>query len=76
MSLSVVQDPLADPWIVPIIQGYVQIERCISIYDDDLDTVEPDIGVANGNGMVPLNKKEIAYKLCLISRRSRHRAGN
>ncbi|KAL0276635.1 UNVERIFIED_CONTAM: hypothetical protein PYX00_004166 [Menopon gallinae] len=56
-------NPLYDPWILPVIQGYVQIEDCKIESGCDIrgnDTLEP---------------KYENFKLILISRRSRHRAG-
>lgn len=62
------QDPLADIWIVPIIQGYVHIQMCQLTFEDqysnlhDMHTDSPAY-------------QAIEYKLCLVSRRSRYRAG-
>uniref|UniRef100_A0A2P2I941 Phosphatidylinositide phosphatase SAC2-like n=1 Tax=Hirondellea gigas TaxID=1518452 RepID=A0A2P2I941_9CRUS len=52
----------ADAWVVPVIQGFVQIEPV------PLDT--PDTNTEKHNAM-----PGDFYSLCLISRRSRHRAG-
>ncbi|GJQ85005.1 hypothetical protein Trydic_g3667 [Trypoxylus dichotomus] len=55
-------NPLCDPWILPIIQGYIQIEDCKVEIENDLRSVkdEPHYEV---------------FKLCILSRRSRFRAG-
>jgi len=56
---------------VPIIQGYVHIaELPVTFDDDDLD---PVMTSDNGQQMHVLD--ELKFKLCLISRRSRYRAG-
>ena len=60
---------MADTWIVPIIQGYVQIETCYLMFDDEVSLyngTEDDGGGGVGG---------VEYKICLVSRRSRHRAG-
>ncbi|CAG9818977.1 unnamed protein product [Phaedon cochleariae] len=54
-------NPLFDPWIMPIIQGYVQIEDC---------KVEMDRNMIDSEA-----KQYEIFKLCIISRRSRFRAG-
>jgi len=64
------QSELARPWLVPIIQGYVHIAELPVIFDDDLDSVMTS---DNDHQMHMLD--ELKFKLCLISRRSRYRAG-
>ncbi|KAI4462332.1 phosphatidylinositide phosphatase sac1 [Holotrichia oblita] len=54
-------NPLCDPWILPIIQGYIQIEDCKVNIDDLRDTKS--------------SPKYEVFKLCILSRRSRFRAG-
>ncbi|XP_050310278.1 phosphatidylinositide phosphatase SAC2 isoform X2 [Anthonomus grandis grandis] len=56
------QNPLCDPWILPIIQGYIQISEC---------TVE----VGPYIGMDDKDKQYEIFTLCILSRRSRFRAG-
>ncbi|XP_070539882.1 phosphatidylinositide phosphatase SAC2-like isoform X2 [Ptychodera flava] len=56
----------ADHWIVPIIQGYVQIEQCKLDFTEDKTTPEEEL---------PFFKEPLDFTLTLISRRSRHRAG-
>lgn len=54
------QNPLCDPWILPVIQGYIQIEDCrVEVF--------PDVPGMENNFEV--------FKLCILSRRSRFRAG-
>ncbi|CAH1115746.1 unnamed protein product [Psylliodes chrysocephalus] len=55
------ENPLCDSWILPIIQGFIQIEECKVDMDRDLVDVN--------------DKNYDTFKLCLISRRSRYRAG-
>ncbi|XP_049823594.1 phosphatidylinositide phosphatase SAC2 isoform X2 [Aethina tumida] len=53
-------NPLCDPWILPVIQGYIQIEDCrVEVF--------PDVPGMENNFEV--------FKLCILSRRSRFRAG-
>ena len=57
---------------MPIIQGYVYITELPVTFDDD-DT-DPVMTPVNGHQTHELT--ELKFKLCLISRRSRYRAGN
>ncbi|XP_047127352.1 phosphatidylinositide phosphatase SAC2 isoform X1 [Hydra vulgaris] len=77
-------NPLAVPWVVPVIQGFVQIQRCyISSTDfsfgngenqDGSSDEEEDVtdGIRCHTGQ---NLKDDEYDLIVISRRSRFRAG-
>ncbi|XP_065155717.1 phosphatidylinositide phosphatase SAC2 isoform X2 [Atheta coriaria] len=56
------ESPLVDPWIMPIIQGYIQIEECKVELDQDI------------KGVKTSPKIEI-FKISIVSRRSRFRAG-
>lgn len=58
-----ISDPLADAWVLPIIQGFVQIEHC---------HVEVGFDVIGNSSVTP--KYEV-FTLSLLSRRSRFRAG-
>ncbi|KAJ9598474.1 hypothetical protein L9F63_010843, partial [Diploptera punctata] len=62
-DIMALDNPLADPWIVPIIQGYVQIEHC---------KVEIGFDPAINEALEPRYEM---FTLSLISRRSRFRAG-
>jgi hypothetical protein len=69
------KDALADPWIVPIIQGYVQIEMCSLEYDME-DAMSDNSNRRSPSPAPPSTPKDpIEYKISLISRRSRYRAG-
>ncbi|XP_075229040.1 phosphatidylinositide phosphatase spermathreecae isoform X2 [Lycorma delicatula] len=57
-------NPLADAWILPIIQGFVQIESC-----------KVDIGFDFVGDSCSFAPKYEVFTLALFSRRSRHRAG-
>ena len=68
---------LTDNWIVPIIQGYVKIERCF------IDLTDPSTITADCKSLedvrIPLDQQLLvnqeSYLMILISRRSRFRAG-
>ena len=66
------KEELSRPWLVPVIQGYVQIEVCPVTFDDDeLDPVSmTDMEMRPSNDIYKLT-----FKMCVISRRSRYRAG-
>eukprot|EP00058_Branchiostoma_floridae_P024968 XP_002610458.1 hypothetical protein BRAFLDRAFT_85597 [Branchiostoma floridae] len=60
------EDPLSDRWIVPIIQGYVQMERFqVMLGEEDMPSDEGMEMTSEGRN----------FTITLISRRSRHRAG-
>ncbi|XP_066277216.1 phosphatidylinositide phosphatase SAC2-like isoform X2 [Branchiostoma lanceolatum] len=60
------EDPLSDRWIVPIIQGYVQMERFqVMLGEEDMPSDEGMEMMSEGRN----------FTITLISRRSRHRAG-
>ena len=68
------QNPLADPWIVPVIQGYVHIQMCRLTFEDQYSSMhEPQSQQQQQHDHSAYEPVE--YKLCLVSRRSRHRAG-
>uniref|UniRef100_T1JHY8 SAC domain-containing protein n=1 Tax=Strigamia maritima TaxID=126957 RepID=T1JHY8_STRMM len=56
---------LADHWIIPVIQGFVQIETCSLDFDQK----------TSQELMWNIEKHPCEYKIILISRRSRDRAG-
>lgn len=69
------QTELADPWIIPVIQGFVQIEQCWIDSIDDVDTLSAEgtrFFSPPANPQISPGKN---YTMILISRRSRHRAG-
>ncbi|KAJ8983827.1 hypothetical protein NQ317_008953 [Molorchus minor] len=54
-------NPFCDPWILPIIQGYIQIEDCkVEVGRELLDSSDKSYEI---------------FTLCILSRRSRFRAG-
>ncbi|XP_054278972.1 phosphatidylinositide phosphatase SAC2 [Macrosteles quadrilineatus] len=61
-EILLLNDPLAEGWVLPVVQGFMQIEQChVEVgFDLDKDTVLP--------------KYEV-FTLSLLSRRSRYRAG-
>ncbi|XP_044259683.1 phosphatidylinositide phosphatase SAC2 isoform X2 [Tribolium madens] len=60
-DLIELNNPLCDPWILPIIQGYIQIENC---------RVDLPKEFQSNTG-----KNYEIFTLCILSRRSRFRAG-
>ncbi|XP_060529101.1 phosphatidylinositide phosphatase SAC2 isoform X2 [Cylas formicarius] len=60
-SILDTENNLCDPWILPIIQGYIQIEDC-----------KVELGPFVGE---PVEKQFEIFSLCILSRRSRFRAG-
>lgn len=69
------QVELADPWIIPIIQGFVQIEQC---WIDSIDEAD-SLSAEGAKFFSPPPNPQISpgknYTMILISRRSQHRAG-
>lgn len=59
---------------MPIVQGYVQIENC-QVNLNDPDDVWESLGTRSPSPVPPAAQELIEYKISLISRRSRHRAG-
>lgn len=66
------EEKLYSHWIIPVIQGYVQMENCVLDFTQSSTSsqdLSPDYG--NSRYLDPLE-----YQLGIISRRSIHRAGN
>lgn len=64
-------EKLYSHWIIPVIQGYVQMENCVLDFTQSSTStldLSPDYG--NSRHLEPLE-----YQLGIISRRSIHRAG-
>nr|XP_054766255.1 phosphatidylinositide phosphatase SAC2-like [Lytechinus pictus] len=59
---------LAKPWIIPIVQGCVQIRECRM-------TFAPEEGAQSGGSGADSDDSDIRFNLMLISRRSKFRAG-
>ncbi|XP_071090105.1 LOW QUALITY PROTEIN: phosphatidylinositide phosphatase SAC2-like [Haliotis cracherodii] len=66
------EDAQADPWILPIIQGFVQMERCRMDFDENKKKVSSDSVTDFGNTKYI---EPLGYDIYIVSRRSRHRAG-
>ncbi|CAM1296239.1 INPP5F (predicted) [Pycnogonum litorale] len=67
------ENQACDYWILPIIQGYVQVNKC-HIDSATLDHISYEENTTN-SGVLPMSTKLHTYKMILISRRSRLRAG-
>lgn len=66
--------PEADFWVIPIIQGFVQIEELVVNYNEtsDEDRSSPDTPPQEVTCVDDIHPR---FTVALISRRSRHRAG-
>ena len=74
-------------WIIPIIQGHFEVERCsVDIVDGfsavQQSTDDEDLSSDEEDGFTPVkdfvtgqNLKENEYDIVLVSRRSKYRAG-
>ncbi|XP_067657111.1 phosphatidylinositide phosphatase SAC2-like isoform X2 [Haliotis asinina] len=71
-ELMETEDLQADPWILPIIQGFVQMERCKMDFDENKKKMSSDSVTDFGNTKYI---EPLGYDICIVSRRSRHRAG-
>ncbi|KAK3770036.1 hypothetical protein RRG08_043196 [Elysia crispata] len=67
-------DPLADHWLLPIVQGYVQMETCLMDFEEDKTAADMsssgEFSPSSGPKLDPLS-----YNISIVSRRSCHRAG-
>ncbi|XP_029188502.2 phosphatidylinositide phosphatase SAC2-like [Acropora millepora] len=61
------EDPVANRWVIPIIQGYCKIAHCVNTFEEDDGDEDEDKKV------VPFPPEE--FDLVLVSRRSLNRAG-
>ncbi|KAG9341006.1 hypothetical protein JZ751_019759 [Albula glossodonta] len=68
------QDPQVDFWVIPIIQGFVQIEELVVNYNEgsDEEKSSPDTPLQDLTCVDDIHPR---FTVALISRRSRHRAG-
>lgn len=66
--------PEADFWVIPIIQGFVQVEELVVNYNEtsDEDRSSPDTPPQEVTCVDDIHPR---FTVALISRRSRHRAG-
>ncbi|GFS07471.1 phosphatidylinositide phosphatase SAC2 [Elysia marginata] len=67
-------DPLAAHWILPVIQGYVQMETCLMDFEEDKTAADMS---SSGEFSLPSGPKldPLSYNISIVSRRSCHRAG-
>ena len=66
------QNPLADHWMIPVIQGFVQMERCKMDFSEDKKESSSD---SMSDFLNTKHKEPLEYNIRIISRRNRHRAG-
>lgn len=68
------QTPDVDFWIIPIIQGFVQIEELVVNYNESSDDEKssPETPPQESTCVDDIHPR---FLVALISRRSRHRAG-
>ncbi|XP_058527552.1 phosphatidylinositide phosphatase SAC2 [Ochotona princeps] len=73
-DLTEIGTPEADFWIIPIIQGFVQIEELVVNYNDSSDDEKssPETPPQEATCVDDVHPR---FLVALISRRSRHRAG-
>ncbi|XP_059175454.1 phosphatidylinositide phosphatase SAC2-like [Physella acuta] len=72
LDLMATNDPLADHWMVPVIQGFVQMEKCVMDFDEDKKLGSD---VSSSVDFPSRRLEPLGYNISIISRRSRHRAG-
>ncbi|XP_078079459.1 phosphatidylinositide phosphatase SAC2 isoform X2 [Mustelus asterias] len=72
-DLIKLNDPNADFWIVPIIQGFVQIEELVVNYNESSDDEKSSPETPSQEQCV--DDVHPRFLVAIISRRSRHRAG-
>lgn len=73
VNIVLLQDPKADFWIVPIIQGFVQIEELVVNYSESSDDEKSSPETPSQEHCV--DDIYPRFIVAIISRRSRHRAG-
>lgn len=68
------QVPEVDFWVMPIIQGFVQVEELVVNYNENSDEERssPDTPLQELTCVDDIHPR---FTVALISRRSRHRAG-
>ncbi|KAJ8418269.1 hypothetical protein AAFF_G00139780 [Aldrovandia affinis] len=73
-DLISLQDPQVDYWVIPVIQGFVQIEELIVNYNESSDEEKssPETPLQELTCVDDIHPR---FTVALISRRSRHRAG-
>lgn len=70
----VLQVPQVDFWVIPIIQGFVQVEELVVNYNEssDEERSSPETPLQEPTCVDDIHPR---FTVALISRRSRHRAG-
>uniref|UniRef100_A0AAY4C6S2 Inositol polyphosphate-5-phosphatase F n=1 Tax=Denticeps clupeoides TaxID=299321 RepID=A0AAY4C6S2_9TELE len=68
------QDPQVDFWVIPVIQGFVQVEELVVNYNEssDEERSSPESPLQERTCVDDVHPR---FTVALISRRSRHRAG-
>ena len=66
-DVFILQDSVANKWVIPIIQGYCKIAHCINTFEEE------DLDEGEDRRVAPFPPEE--FDLVLISRRSVFRAG-
>lgn len=74
ICFNVLQQSEVDFWIIPIIQGFVQIEELVVNYSETSDE-EKSSPETPSQEPVCVDYIHPSFLVALISRRSRHRAG-
>lgn len=74
LVLLLLQVPDVDFWVIPIIQGFVQVEELVVNYNDmsDEERSSPETPPQEVTCVDDIHPR---FTVALISRRSRHRAG-
>lgn len=68
------QVPEVDHWVIPVIQGFVQVEELVVNYNETSDE-ERSSPETPPQEVVCVDDIHPRFTVALISRRSRHRAG-
>lgn len=68
------QVPQVDFWVVPVIQGFVQVEELVVNYNESSDE-EKSSPETPHQELTCVDNIHPRFTVALISRRSRHRAG-
>ena len=74
VSYGAPQDPAADFWVTPVIQGFVQVEELVVNYSESPDE-ERSSPETPPQELTCVDDIYPRFTVALISRRSRHRAG-
>lgn len=69
------QVPEVDLWVIPIIQGFVQVEELVVNYNESSDEEKSSPETPLQEQHTCVDDIHPRFTVALISRRSRHRAG-